>query len=368
MRVPAIKWGVAGNRKEFRQADLHKCIPQQFHQQRVGETVVNAVKSVGETFRWQKVNYKRRIRQSAHRLTRPSAGNPGFCEYFMAPPIDFGTVWRHVGTHRRYGHDLALWLCDEHPQSFSDAYRGARAEMTAAGFSWTDRGHDRPSLCACWWDTGLPYDADALRVAADRAVANAASSRDEQARREAERLAAEVTEVAPAAALIRRHLEDMLRERPWALGRRLSEARELIAMESWTRHGLWAADRYLSNARVNIERANERLGRVPPAVWFARAADPDVRAAALSACRILSSLDTDWAAVRNSAGWSQATTWTGHVLSEREVLDQGEASHTLGLLHGHRRQLPDPLCELLFGAAPTRRRRPAPSDAPSLGL
>ncbi|SDM56783.1 hypothetical protein SAMN05216360_102465 [Methylobacterium phyllostachyos] len=62
------------------------------------------------------------------------------------------------------------------------------------------------------------------------------------------------------------------------------------------------------------------------------------------------------------------TTWTGHTLSEMDALDQGEAAHALGILHGHRRQLPDPLCVLLFGSAPTRRRRPIAEDAPSLAL
>lgn len=286
----------------------------------------------------------------------------------MSPPITFGAAWRPVGTHKRYGHDIPLYLCDEHSQAFSDAYRGARGEMTSAGYSWTDRGHDRPSLVACWWDTGIAIDLCGLENAADRAIREAAELRDEKARFAEERLAAEVAAVAPEAAPIRQDLADMLRDRPWAMGRHLSEARDLVAMADWTRHGLWCADRHLDNARGNIERARERLGRVPPSAWFARAADPDVRAAALSACRILSALDEDWAAVRNSAGWSQATTWTGHTLAEMGELDQAQAAHALGLLHGHRRQLPDELCTLLFGSAPTRRRRSAPSDAPSLGL
>jgi hypothetical protein len=240
--------------------------------------------------------------------------------------------------------------------------------MTAAGFSWTNLGHEGGHLLPCWWDTGIAYDVDALRVAADRAVADSAAWRDELARRDAERLAYELAYVAPLAAPIRTELAALIGDRPWALGRYLSEARDLAATADWTRHGLRAAERHLSNARGNVERANERLGRVPPALWFARAADPDVRAAALSACRILSALDTDWAAVRNAAGWSQATTWTGHVLSEREVFDQGEAAHALALLHRYRLQLADELCLVLFGSAPTRRRRAASADAPSLAL
>ncbi|WP_244625467.1 hypothetical protein [Methylobacterium mesophilicum] len=79
-------------------------------------------------------------------------------------------------------------------------------------------------------------------------------------------------------------------------------------------------------------------------------------------------MDSDWAAVENGRGWSQSTCWTGHTLSEREVLDQAEAAHALGLLHQHRRQLPDELCIVLFGSAPTRRGRPADPATPSLAL
>ncbi|SFM84721.1 hypothetical protein [Methylobacterium pseudosasicola] len=286
----------------------------------------------------------------------------------MSPPIDFGAAWRNAGTHRRYGHDLTLWLCDERTQEFFDAYRGARAELTGAGYSWTDRGRDRPALSACWWDTGIAVDLCGLANAADLAIRTAAADRAEKANAAAERLAREVAEVAPEAAPIRTELTAMEGDRPWSFGRQLGDVRQLLGDNAWGRSGLQYAERLFSNAKGNITRAAARLGRPGPATWFARAADPDIRAAALSLCRILSALDTDWAAVRNSAGWSRATTWTGHTLAEMGELDQAQAAHALGLLHGHRRQLPDELCTLLFGSAPTRRRRSAPSDAPSLGL
>lgn len=284
------------------------------------------------------------------------------------PPIAFGTTWRHVGTHQRYGHTLNLWLADEPTTAFSDAYRGAREQMTTAGYSWTDRGHERPGLAACWWDLGAPIHLCDLANAVDRAIREAADARAGKARAAEERIAREVAEVAPAAALIRRQLAALIADRPWAYGRQLAEARDLVALDDWTRYGLQCADRLLANARGNVERASERLDRIPPQAWFSRAEDPDVRAAALSATRILSALDSDWAAIENGCGWSQATCWTGHTLSEREVLDQAEAAHALGLLHQHRRQLPDELCIVLFGSAPTRRGRPAALDAPSRGL
>lgn len=284
------------------------------------------------------------------------------------PPLEFGAAWRPAGTHLRYGNELSLWLADHPTQQFLDAYRGAREQMIGAGFSWTEKGHDGPGMRPCWWDLGQPIHLCDLANAADRAITEAASNRAEKARAAEERLAREVAEVAPLAAPIRTELAALIADRPWALGRQLAEARELVAPGDWMWEGLRLAQRHLSNAAGNITRAAERLGRTPPATWFARAADPDVRAAALSACRILSSLDNDWAAVQNGRGWSQVTCWTGHTLSEMDALDQGQAAHALGLLHQHRRQLPDPLCVVLFGSAPTRRNRAAATDAPTLGL
>jgi hypothetical protein len=286
----------------------------------------------------------------------------------MAPPLDFGAVWTPAGTHRRYGHDLPLWLCREPTPAWHDAYRALRGALVGAGYSWTDRGHSETRLIACWWNTGVTVNEVALSAEVDRVVAEAAAARDARARAEEERHARDIADTAPLAAPVRAALTALLAERPWALGRSLMEARELLSGEAWTSHGLRSAERYLANAKGNATRAAERLGRTPPATWFAKAADPAIRDAALAACRFLSSLDEDWAAVQNSAGWSQATTWTGHLLSERETLDQGEAAHALALLHGHRRQLSDEANITLFSEVPTRRRRREADDQPTLAL
>ncbi|WHQ72051.1 hypothetical protein [Methylorubrum extorquens] len=284
-----------------------------------------------------------------------------------SPPETFGTEWRCVGEHRRYGHTLPLWVAAQPTQAFRDAYSRTRGLMVGAGYSWTDKGHTEPQMLPCWWNTGIAFDADALQVEVERVVAEAAAEREEKARAERERHERDVASAEISAAPIRAALLALLNERPWALGRSLSEARDLAALEGWTSWGLRSAERYLANAAGNIARAEERLGRTPPATWFARAADPAVRVSALQACRFLSSRDEDWAAVQNGEGWSQATTWTGHTLSERKALDQPEAAHALGLLHGHRRQLSDEVCIACFGEAPARRRRPAP-EQPALGF
>jgi hypothetical protein len=284
------------------------------------------------------------------------------------PPLTFGAVWTPVGVHRRYGHELSLWICPDAPQAWHDAYRHARGVMTAAGYSWTDRANATGTMQPCWWDTGIAFDEPALRAEVDRVVAEAAAVREKRARAEEERHQRDLADTAPLAVPVHAELIRLLAERPWALQRSLTEARDLAAEEAWTSYGLRSAQRFLSNAEANAARAEEHLGRTPPAVWFARAADPAVQAAALAACRFLSELDTDWAAVQNGAGWSQATCWTGHLLSERESLDQGETTHALALLHGHRRQLSDEANLTLFGEIPTRRRRRETDDQPALAL
>lgn len=285
-----------------------------------------------------------------------------------SPPLDFGAVWTPAGTHRRYGNELPLWLCMEPTQAWHDAYRGLRGALVGAGYSWTDRGHSETRLIACWWDMDVTVDADALRAEVDRVVAEAAATREARARAEQERHQRDLDDTAPLAAPVRAALARLCGERPWALQRSLTEARDLAAEEAWTAYGLRSAERFLSNAAGNEARAEERLGRTPPEAWFARAADPAVQSAALAASRYLSELDTDWAAVQNGAGWSQATCWTGHLLSERESLDHGETAHAMALLHGHRRQLSDEANLTLFGEIPTRRRRRETDDQPALAL
>lgn len=58
------------------------------------------------------------------------------------PPIGFGLQWEALGTHRRYGHEMPLWIGRGDAQAYSDAYspRNFRSRLVDAGYSWTDRG------------------------------------------------------------------------------------------------------------------------------------------------------------------------------------------------------------------------------------
>lgn len=276
--------------------------------------------------------------------------------------------WQSAGLRPRRGYDLPLHVAAAASDAFSDAYRHARGPMVSAGYSWTDAGAGR--LSPCWWDHGTDVDVPSLQAAVDAAIVVGAAERAEKARVEEERLAArqaafeaEVAEIRISGAPIRAALDALLRGRAWAFGRHLTDARRLSGDTAWGRYSLRDAERLVGNADDLIERAEARLNRPAPAAWFARAADPVVRAAALEGCRILSARDDDWASDRNGAGWSQATCWVGHVLSEREELDQGEASHALHLLFTHRRQLPDDLRARIFGGA-----APVEADQAALAL
>jgi hypothetical protein len=71
----------------------------------------------------------------------------------------------------------------------------------------------------------------------------------------------------------------------------------------------------------------------------------------VGARRDLSARDEDRASIRDSIGWSPATSWVGHVVSERTKLTRGEAAHALGVLWIHRSELPANLRGSCFGEA-----------------
>lgn len=144
----------------------------------------------------------------------------------------------------------------------------------------------------------------------------------------------------------------MLAETPWAFGKAVGEVEEMAALVEWTAYGAACAGALVDNALRAIRRAEERLSKPAPDAWYERAADPAVRAAVLVACRVLSDRDSDRASLRNGRGWSQATSWTGHVVSGRAALSQAEAAHGMALLWGHRGQVPANLRAAVFEGQP----------------
>ncbi|MCK2057220.1 hypothetical protein [Methylobacterium sp. 37f] len=275
------------------------------------------------------------------------------------PPLNFGPPWTPVGEHRRRGETRELWHLDGPNQAYSDAYRAVRAPLVAAGFSWTEHGTERGVLVPCWWGGVDEADVDvpALQGAVDAAIAVAAAKRAEaDAKWEARRLA-EAARIAEISAPIRARLAEIVSSAPWQLGRSYAEAAELAHMIEWTRYGVDAASRWIANAEQNRIRAEERLSRPSPQQWFERAADAGVQAATLEGLQFLAGLDEDLASEQNGRGFSQVTTWSGHVLAERDALDQVSAAHGLALLHQHRSQLPPDVARRALGIEPKPTRK-----------
>ncbi len=268
------------------------------------------------------------------------------------PPIGFGLQWEALGEHRRYGHAMQLWVGRGDAQAYSDAYRPAnfRSRMVDAGYSWTDRGGEG-SLIPCFWGLSQPSSIEDIRADVEALVAAVAELRARQARSREEREAEAKARLAEEAAPIRAELSRLVTQAAWQFGRHVEEAEGLAGREVWVRGSLERAARLLANAAACRRRAEERLNRPAAPDLYARAEDEGVRGAARDACRYLSERDEDRASVRNGIGWSQATSWVGHVLSEREILSRGEAAHALGVLWGHRAQLPASLRGACFGAA-----------------
>ena len=201
-------------------------------------------------------------------------------------------------------------------------------------------------------------DVPALQGAVDAAIATAAAVRAEAAAKAEARRLAEAARIAEISAPIRARLAEIVSETPWMLGRSYAEAADLAHTAEWTQYGLDAASRWIANAEANRIRAEARLSRPSPQKWFERAADPAVQIATLEGLQYLAGLDEDWPSEQNGRGYSQVTTWSGHVLAEREVLDQDAAGHGLDLLFQRRRQLPPDIARraLAIEPKPTRQR------------
>lgn len=269
------------------------------------------------------------------------------------PPIGFGLQWEALGEHRRYGHAMPLWVGRGDTQAYSDAYspRNFRSRMVDAGYSWTDRGGGA-SLLPCFWGLERPSSIEDIRPDVEALVEAVAELRAKQARSREEREAEAAAKLAEEAAPIRAELSRLVTEGGWQFGRHVEEAEHLAGREVWGRGSLERATKLLANAAACRRRAEERLNRPAVPDLYARAEDEGVRGAAHDACLYLSARDEDRASIRNSIGWSQATSWVGHVLSERTGLTRGEAAHALGVLWIHRSQLPASLRDACFGDAP----------------
>lgn len=255
--------------------------------------------------------------------------------------------WRRVSEIRTRNGLRTLWTGEGETAAFARAYSADRDGMRSAGFSWDN------NTPVCWEAVPAPEDADVLA-----AVAAAESAADAiEAGKAAARIAA--VQQADRDWLAHRaereraiaRLKACLDGQPWAWTKRKQEWAVSLLKDRPSERDARLADELVDEVEFMIAEVIKRLGAVRIEEWWDRAGDEGVRAAVLQACRLLSGLDEDRAAIRNNIGWSAAHSHTGHVVASLPELDQTQASHALRAVWAHRRQIGAELRAAIFGSA-----------------
>ncbi|MCJ2009490.1 hypothetical protein [Methylobacterium sp. J-092] len=251
--------------------------------------------------------------------------------------------WRRVGERNTRNGKKTLWAAEGFDTSaFQRAYAADRDAMRTVGFSWDDR------TPVCWESIPPAADEEVLAVvAAAESKADAIREQERVAKiQEADRDWLEHgAERAQAIARLRACLD----QRPWAWTPRKKEwGTAILAADQPTARGARIAGELVDEVEAMIAEVTRRLGAVRIEEWWERAEIESVRIAVLTACRVLSDLDGDYAAIRNGGGWSAAHSHTGHVVSAFDALDQCQASHALRAVWAHRKQIPVELRVRIF--------------------
>lgn len=252
--------------------------------------------------------------------------------------------WRRVGERNTRNGPKTLWRSEPGNTSpFQRAYAADRDNMRVVGFSWDDR------TPVCW--EGIPAGSNEEVLAVVAAAEAKADAIQEQERIEKVQAADRdwLEHGAERAQAIAR-LKSCLDGKPWAWTKRKREWAVAIldAADRPTERAARIAGELVAEVEAMIEAVTARLGSERVLDWWERASLPEVRVAVLEACRVLSSYDEDFAALRNGVGWSAAHSHTGHVVASMPELDQTQASHALRAVWAHRRQLPVELRERIF--------------------
>lgn len=256
--------------------------------------------------------------------------------------------WRRVGERNTRNGPKTLWTSERGGDTsrFQRAYAADRENMRVVGFSWDDR------TPVCWESIPAASDEEVLTVVA--AAESKADALQEQERieklQEGDRDWLE--NGATRAAAIQR-LRECLDGKPWAWTKRKTEWAVAILEnpDRPTARGARIADELVDEVEAMIAAVIARLGAERVLDWWERAGLPEVRVAVLEACRVLSSYDEDFAALKNGIGWSAAHSHVGHVVASLPELDQSQASHALRAVWAHRRQISPELRQRVFGSA-----------------
>lgn len=282
----------------------------------------------------------------------------GTTRAWQGPPDGMGLTWRAAPRELRVSGELkALWTATGPSQDYDDALAGPEGRhLRTVGYS-RDRRDDLP----VFWES-IHLDRGAAQVIVNTAAHGLTALREKLARQKVEAAAREAQEAADRERQAAEDLDlatraiaaarESLRthEWAWALPDDVARAKRLITIPpaQMERRLAWALEMYVERAQANIDRAMAAMTTAyePEAE---RAALPDVQAAALEGCRLLTARDSDRASIVNRAGWGRTTSVKGHVLASHEAFDTILASHALRALRTHRRQLPRDLDVRLFG-------------------
>lgn len=275
------------------------------------------------------------------------------------PAAALGLSWRRLRQVQTRNGTKVLWAGEGDEERYSRAYNVARDALRAVGFSWGTAERDGGRVIPlCWEDPAAAPDAlDAALAAADEALArdDLRLARAEEMKREARENSARIVADDSRAALAA--LRESLDKLHWAWPvKKRTIAEELLRepMEVDDVPKIAVADlaqKLTVQVDEAIARVRERLARDPSNDWLARAQDPDVRRAVLTAVQILCSYDEDRASLDNNIGWGRSHSHAGHVLGSLPELSVIEASQALAAVWRHRKQVRTELREQIFGTA-----------------
>lgn len=222
------------------------------------------------------------------------------------PLAALGLSWRRLrevptGRGRR-----VLWAGDGDVSRYTRAYKLCRGALYDAGFSWgtaeRSGGQVQP---LCWENPGLPEETVAAAIATAEAALAEDDVRIERQRRDAE-LEASLSGDARRADM--ESLRASLAERHWAWPKRKRGVAEALLTEAPGPGGVPRAGAakvardLVAEIEAAIAAVRARVAADPVHDWLARAEDPAVRSAVLTATRILSEMDEDRASIDNGIG------------------------------------------------------------------
>ena len=278
------------------------------------------------------------------------------------PGAGLGLAWRRKKELSTRQGVRTLWIGDGDASLYRRAYDLARQPLRDAGFSWTEEARDGGivSLRPCCWEP-VPADDAAAQRALDAALAAIAAddarlARAEQMRLEMRHDAARRVADDSRAALAA--LRESLDKKHWAWSKKKEAIAREVLREPMECDGdvpkvamVDLARKLTAQVDEAIAKVRARLARDPSHDWVARAQDPEVRRAVLTAVQILCSYDEDRASLESGIGWGKSHSHAGHVLGSLSELSVIEASQALAAVWRHRKQVRADLREQVFGSA-----------------